>query len=812
MARMTRGMFQKTFVTESVFYVVGKETVRKETLSVWLYIWILLTCAIFGQSSSVHGGLSQSAVAPAIQDFYINNTWANRPCQFSFFVTDESSLNHAIFGCNITSSFVNSSAMALLGNAAWANYTYVLPSFGCVITFQFWVWGSESPIPATTGLRYIRVQVYNSSSGWNPPYDSLINAIQSLDSANAWSKADVYSQTILSKKGIDDLASLIDNYAAVGDWMNVLKWSAYCQKLGIIRHEAIVNALGNYTMVGNLPFTLLGPDGRDAFSPEHRWSLYGFYWAEQYGVSLSKWNVSAAYEQFNSSVYYSVNHQPHGLPLWIYSDNTGKTFTNRYYDEDACTVSSYLIFYRLLNVSDALNQALVWWNYTNTIHWNAASQYFTYLPNGGSDEYECEAGSFVKIARELQYLASDLPGWNNVLTDMQNRFLLNGWNSAQWLDSSKDLTTNVVVHEYKGNPQRRLQNTFAAWQVLLGIYQRLGDEYQNKMAQMLCGDDTTLPAWDLLLNPFAGLYDNETQLFGWMVTPSSNVTVDCSATAYAEILLFMMGIVPRTATLALPVEELNYEYIQDLDCRTFSLNLSGHTITIPVSNSGDLTFQYGDSPITWTFGMAGVYELLFSDSWNTIVSVEYKSPLSEEPVYYGSHAIAVTDVQPLKTVVGLKYSLDINVSIMNAGDFSETFDVFVWINASYCLPSKTVSLNNDASKTITFEWNTNTTSFSFGNYSISAFAEPVQGEIDTDDNNLTCPIMIHIGIPGDVSGQQIRVYDGICNMRDISEIVHTFGTVPGDPHWNANDDINNDHTIDMRDLGIVISDFGKHYP
>ncbi len=961
---------------------------RRETLSLLLAASILLGFLNFWHEPNVTATSSDIGVSPTIRDFYINNTWAGRCCQFSFLVSDEVSLEHAVFGCNSTATFFNSSIMVLSGTTAWANYTCTLPVFGCVLAFQFWVWGTGSVVSATTGIRYAKVQVYDSSAtGWNPPYDSLIDAIQSIDAANKWADVDTYSQSILGKKSIDDLANLVDGYAAAKDWQNVLKWSAYCRGLGIVRQRAIVNALGNYTMVGKLPYTMRSWDERYAFSPENRWGLYGFYWAKQFGVALSKWNIVAAYQQFNNSVFYSVSHpsantKKQGLPLWIYSDGTGETFTDRYYDEDACTVSSYLIFYSLLNVSDALDQALFWWNYTSSMHWNSAEHYFTYWPNGGSASYECEAAFFSKIARELEYSVPDWTGLNNVLKDIQNRFLVNGWGSPQWLDSSGDgsRTTNVVVHEYAGNSQRRLQNTFGAWELLLGIYPRLDAQCQDEIGAMLRGDDGTLPAWSLLLNPFAGLYDNQTQLFGWMLNPSAKVAVDYSATSYAEILLFLMGIVPGKATVALPVEELNYEYIQDLNCQTFHLNANERTITVPISNSGNITFQYGTSPVTLNLNLSGAYEISFSNSWNLITDVHYKSKLDENALYfnrdqlynatitarcvaenanvavdiltdgsptgyvtpytfmdllgthtftvatnesqghpfqswrngeasptitvnsggtyqamyadgsfgvtvkarclddceeinvsatmdnslptyttpftflelvgdhtftvpttdpdghpfrrwstgetnttvlaagsqmliayYGSsltHAVAVTGISPTKTIVGQGFTLRINVTVANVGDYSEQINISSQIDDTHSLVPKTISLYAATSRIVTFEWNT--TGVDYGNHSISAYAEPVQGEADTDDNYLSYQPLIHVGIPGDISGQTIDFYDGICNMRDVSAIVHRFGMTSIVPDWNANADINDDNVIDMRDVGIVCSNFGRH--
>jgi hypothetical protein len=79
-----------------------------------------------------------------------------------------------------------------------------------------------------------------------------------------------------------------------------------------------------------------------------------------------------------------------------------------------------------------------------------------------------------------------------------------------------------------------------------------------------------------------------------------------------------MGIVPETTTIAFPLEELNYEYIQDIDPQMFQFNLMNQTITISVNGAGKMTFQYGVSPVTFNFEQSGVWQVQFSNSWNLI--------------------------------------------------------------------------------------------------------------------------------------------------------------------------------------------------
>ena len=596
----------------------------RKSLSFLMCVSVLLgflacmpTCGLSGTETGI-----SDPVSPVIQDFYVNNTWVGQSCQFSFNVTDSVALDHAVFGCNVTQNFVNDSAITLSGKQAWANCTHTLPSLSCTVSFQLWVWNTNSSI-ATTGLRYMKVYAYDS----NAPYVSLVNAIKSVDSANNWATVEPYAQTVLAKKTTTDLEIMIDDYANADDWVDTLKWSAICNKLWYssipsdVRSD-IINALGNYSMVGSLPFTQNGGTGSPSFCTENQWALYGYYYAVQYNVDLAKWNVTAAYQQFNSSVDYSVTYTD-GLPLWVYSNGKATTFTDRYYDEDADTVECYILFAQLLNVPGAMNDALRWWSYDDSKHWDNTNEYYWYTPT--SPIYECEAPFFLKIISELKYYAPSMSDWPRVLTDIANRYLAQEWNSPQWGG------VNVVVHANPGNPQRRLENTLGAWQALSGVFLQLNSTYQNSVKDMLSGNNAIEPAWRLLLTPQAELYTSSSQLFHWY----DGYADDNTATAYAEILLFLMGIVPGSTTIAFPLEELNYEYIQDIDPQMLQFSLRTQTITVPVSNAGSMTFQYGVSPVTCVFNQSGIWQVKFSNSWNMITKATFISALPTSHIYFG---------------------------------------------------------------------------------------------------------------------------------------------------------------------------------
>ena len=47
-------------------------------------------------------------------------------------------------------------------------------------------------------------------------------------------------------------------------------------------------------------------------------------------------------------------------------------------------------------------------------------------------------------------------------------------------------------------------------------------------------------------------------------------------------------------------------------------------------------------------------------------------------------------------------------------------------------------------------------------------------------------------------------------MRDVSYLIIRFNSKPNSANWNPNADINNDGTVNMRDISIAILNFNKH--
>ena len=170
------------------------------------------------------------------------------------------------------------------------------------------------------------------------------------------------------------------------------------------------------------------------------------------------------------------------------------------------------------------------------------------------------------------------------------------------------------------------------------------------------------------------------------------------------------------------------------------------------------------------------------------------------------HDIGITQFITSKTVVGQNFLLLSSLSIFNYGNATEAFDVTVYANTTTIGTFANVTLASRSSTTLNISWNT--TGFASGNYTISAYAWPVQGETYTADNTLVDGIACVV-IPGDVNG------DGTVNILDAIRLGNHFLETPSSPGWNQggnNADINGDGVVNILDAIILGNHFLEHYP
>jgi len=175
--------------------------------------------------------------------------------------------------------------------------------------------------------------------------------------------------------------------------------------------------------------------------------------------------------------------------------------------------------------------------------------------------------------------------------------------------------------------------------------------------------------------------------------------------------------------------------------------------------------------------------------------------------------VAITDVTTSKTgcspreVVGQGNICHIKVTVQNQGGLAKDFNVTIYANATR-IDSQNISLACSASTILTFTWNT--TGFSYNNYTISAVADTLIGEIDTLDNTYTDGTL-HVGIPGDVNA------DGKVDVKDVYAVGRAYGTSQEGPNppgrsYSPNCDINCDYKVDVKDYYVACKNYGLNEP
>ena len=185
------------------------------------------------------------------------------------------------------------------------------------------------------------------------------------------------------------------------------------------------------------------------------------------------------------------------------------------------------------------------------------------------------------------------------------------------------------------------------------------------------------------------------------------------------------------------------------------------TVTFTWNTTGVAKGNYTISALADTvLGEIDTSDNLFVDGWIFVLS--------------SGHDVAILNMTS-RPVVGAGYTLPIKVTPMNVGNYMETFNVTVCVNA-IAVGSQNVTLTSGASTIITFIWNT--TGFAKGNYTMSALASQVLGETDLTDNNRTNGWVL-IAKAGDLGGSvgvtpTFFKCDGIVNWADVALFITCY--------------------------------------
>jgi hypothetical protein len=163
--------------------------------------------------------------------------------------------------------------------------------------------------------------------------------------------------------------------------------------------------------------------------------------------------------------------------------------------------------------------------------------------------------------------------------------------------------------------------------------------------------------------------------------------------------------------------------------------------------------------------------------------------------------LAVLSVNVSKTVVGEGYNVTVKVVVENQGDSFETLNITIYATSTLIM-MENITLDRRESATLNFTWDTS--DWEKGNYTVNAFVNPVEEELDTGDNLFSDGLVL-ITIAGDVDG------DKDIDIYDIVSIATTYGIVAPDPMYQSNNDIDGDGDIDIYDVVAAAGNYGKSW-
>jgi hypothetical protein len=441
----------------------------------------------------------------------------------------------------------------------------------------------------------------------------LIGYLTSLSNSINWtgSTATKYIAMVLNQR---TKATFTNDLAAITEWQEILRWYARAKKLGIVNQTVIQSALDNSVMVNGLPTSSYIQDTGSYFSNYDGELLYGYYWSNLYNYQTSKWNLTTAFNNYYSTFTSSQNNN-NGFLYYYTPTSSYSEPSRRFYDEQGQTLRNFLLFYDF-GMNSGLTYSQQIWDVLNNYYWNTSSylsttlHYYGYI--SGSIYAETEAGGFLETIAYLRTKNYSMTNYDRLAEDIESRFLRNLWQSLQWTY----ITTQKYscVHEHYSNPQFRLTNTLMGWGAIMGAYDTLTATGQSNVQTLLAGTGPSgdPPAWSHLIKD-STLYNSSTNLFR---AYSDTSTYDNDSTAQGCALLFIMGLVPITARLAVTVEELSYEYpYHILDPDLYNINIPNRTVQLALLKTGSINFLYGPNSGSWNFSENGVWQIGFNNLW-----------------------------------------------------------------------------------------------------------------------------------------------------------------------------------------------------
>jgi len=163
--------------------------------------------------------------------------------------------------------------------------------------------------------------------------------------------------------------------------------------------------------------------------------------------------------------------------------------------------------------------------------------------------------------------------------------------------------------------------------------------------------------------------------------------------------------------------------------------------------------------------------------------------------------VAVVAVSTSANSVYAGKLVNVSVVVENQGGLDETFNVSAYYNDTVIQEQSVNSLAVGTQISLTFVWNTSGVVV-LGDYTVSAVASYVAGEVDTLDN-VYVDGTVKVEASGDVNG------DGVVNIIDLARVARAYKARVGQPRYDPAADLNNDGIVDIWDLYIVATHYGQ---
>jgi hypothetical protein len=251
-------------------------------------------------------------------------------------------------------------------------------------------------------------------------------------------------------------------------------------------------------------------------------------------------------------------------------------------------------------------------------------------------------------------------------------------------------------------------------------------------------------------------------------------------------------------------------------------------ITVTVKNKGTVAesfnvHAYYDSHVIGTITVTDLTpseerDIIFEWSTTGVSEGNYTIKAEAEPVPYELdttdntlidgkvwimthfHDVAIVSVTS-ESWVFQGWTVHINVTARNNGEFTESFDINAYCNTTLIGTVHVTNLPPGNEYKAQFSLNTSIL-LPCHTYPIKGEATPVSFEYN-ETNNVVVSAGFKVRLLGDLNG------DGKVDLDDVLTVSLAFGSYPGARNWNPDADTNRDNKIDLTDVLTVYINYGK---